>query len=135
MILYDITPEDLVKDGNSFSLRFTAEKLKICSRIMDNFETTAVQAVLEYQGNRTTEYGSTYYNLIFNIITSCSSWDSGSSSTTHDMAKFVSDFILIYAANKKTAIIQLKKDKIKKMQEEIKELETELSNTGCENCP
>ena len=126
MNLYDITPKDLAENYNSFSLMVMSERIKICANVMDNFSSASIQRIVNWDGERNTDYCTDYCGSIFKIINTWSSWDSGSSSTQHETAQFVSDFIVALAKEKLTEVIRLKREQMEGLLKEAEKLRLEL---------
>lgn len=122
MNLYNISPEDLAKNYNEFSLMVISDRMGTCANIMKHFSLASIQAIVNWEGERNTEVCTDYCNLIFNIMI----WDSGSSSTQHETAQFVSDFIVALAKEKRKEIIRFKKKQMEESLKKAKKLRLEL---------
>lgn len=121
MYSYQLKPKDI--GDNEWQIKNTSSRLEVCLWILSHFKEILIQTVIEWEGERETSYCTDYYDMVDKIWDNANGWDGGSSSGHHSNIKFISDYILLLAKQKKEMMQQIKKDKIERLKKELEELE------------
>jgi hypothetical protein len=111
----------------AYTKTYDAEKLQIWAAIENHFKDEKIQRVLEWKDKRDL-YADDYRQMIDDVWNKFSHFDSFSSSGGEEFRAWIEKIILYEAEKNKAQLINIKKDKIKNMKEEIKKLESDLKD-------
>lgn len=112
-------------DYGSYSKIFDAEKLLVWAAIENNLKDDKVYRVMEWKGKRDL-YDDDYRQTVNDVWFKFSKFDSYSSPGSEEFRKWIEMIILYESDRQKKQVLEIKKDKIERLKEEIKEIELEV---------
>ena len=116
------------KNYSEFSLQLEEIRFLLLRAIRNNLQDETIQKIADWKGIRTTDYYDEegYCDLCAKIYNKFYGKDLFCSSSMHNIYRFISDAVIFTAEQNKKLILQIKKDKIKSLEEEISKLKEEL---------
>ena len=119
----EIKIEEVI-DMNSWWKQKVIHQLKVLAWIDCHFKERIVQDVINYGGDRSTDSCNDYYHLIDKVKDAGDpSFYIDSSSIQHETIGLLGQYIMLKVTKEVEVMKQLKKEKIAKLQKELKELE------------
>lgn len=118
----EANPKEAVSMG-AWWLNAVASDLMVFAWVTDNFKNEAVQRVVDYSGEKTTDSCNDYYELVNKVRELANGIYIDSSRMHHDSVGRIAQFIELKADNDKATMAAIKREKIEKLKKELSELE------------
>lgn len=129
----EINYEKLLEYGD-YTLRREGERLKLLALLLNIINggtqlkgaLELIMKIIDFEGELSTDTTGEYFDLIYSLWFMLGGSDCACSSGTHDNMAFLGKWTHYIYNRNKTAVLNAKKEKLKKLRSEIRNIEQEI---------